>query len=211
MALGGQVGGVQYDVTIAGHPVGAGEANPLLRQPPGLRQFEMCPWQQVDDEGTSEAFGQCLIERSLKQQQGIAILTEQVEQHEVIGVVVGQQEGEGIGVVQVQRPVNGVRRVAEEGLKQGQYLFIQIDAVVPSLWPARPQMTSEIATAQSQFQYPACVGGQQVCDALLMGQAEGGRFGKGHGRLHYTVYLQPAVMVIFQDGEASFRFGTQVQ
>lgn len=150
-----------------------------------------------------------LIERSLKQQQGIAILTEQVEQHEVIGVVVGQQEGEGIGVVQVQRPVNGLRRVAEEGLKQGQYLFIQIDAVVPSLWPARPQMTSEIATAQSQ--HPACGGGQQVCDALLMGQAEGGRFGKGHGRLHYTVDLQPAVMGIFQDKEASFRFCAQVQ
>ena len=96
----GEIGGVQYDVAITRHPVGAGGAYPLLGQPFGLRQFEVGPWQQVDDEGAVQASGQRLIDGRLEQQQGIAVLAEQVQQYQIVGVLALEQEVQGVRMMQ---------------------------------------------------------------------------------------------------------------
>ncbi|MNT46937.1 hypothetical protein D3C72_1836120 [compost metagenome] len=113
-----------------------------------------------------------------------------------------------IGVVQPWRTSS---RGQEKLLEQGEDLGVQIHAVVAGLGPARPQMTGEIPPSEPQLQDPARLCGQPLGDALLMGQAEVFRLAQAHGGLHHAVHFQPAVAGIFQDGEAAFGFGAEVQ
>ena len=111
----------------------------------------------------------------------------------------------------MMQPRGSLRGVLEELLEQGEDLGVQIHAVVAGLGPARPQMTGEIPPSEPQLQDPARLCGQPLGDALLMGQAEVFRLAQAHGGLHHAVHFQPAVAGIFQDGEAAFGFGAEVQ
>lgn len=104
-----------------------------------------------------------------------------------------------------------VRLMLEKLLINGQYLFVQIDALVANIWPALAEMTSEIAAPQPQFEYLCGLLGQQAGNDPLMRQTEGGGVGERHGGLHHAVYLQPAVLVIFLYREAALGFDAEVQ
>ena len=102
-ALAMLTGRVQDDVAVAGHVVDVGRAYPLLCQSQSLCLFEPGAGQQIDDEGAAQAFSQRLIERSLEQQQGVAVLAEQIQQHQIVALLALVQEMQRIGVMQPRR------------------------------------------------------------------------------------------------------------
>lgn len=102
-------------------------------------------------------------------------------------------------------------QMLEKLLINGQYLFVEIDALVASIGPALAEMAGEIAAPQPQFEYLCGLLGQQAGDDPLMGQTEGGGVGERHGGLHHAVYFQPAVLVIFLYREAALGFDAEVQ
>ncbi len=99
----------------------------------------------------------------------------------------------------------------EKLLKNGQHLFVEVNALVASIWPALAEMAGEIAATQTQFKDLLSPLRQQAGDDPLMRQTEGGGVGERHGGLHHAVYLQPAVLVIFLYREAALGFDAEVQ
>lgn len=104
-----------------------------------------------------------------------------------------------------------VRLMLEKLLINGQHLFVEVDALVASIWPALAEMAGEIAAPQPQFEYLCGLLRQQAGDDPLMGQTEGRGVGEQHGGLHHAVYLQPAVLVIFLYREAALGFDAEMQ
>lgn len=88
----------------------------------------------------------------LKQQQRVAILTEEIEQDEVVLLLALLQKGEGIGLMECRNGLPIVRLMLEKLLINGQHLFVEVDALVASIGPALTQMAGEIAATQPKFE-----------------------------------------------------------
>lgn len=157
---------VQNHIAVTGHGMGLGGSYPLPGQPQGLILLEAGARQQVDDEGALEALGQGLIEGDLEQQQRVAVLAEQVQQHQIVALTTLEQEVECIGLVQPRSPQG---RWLKELLEQGEDLGVQIHTIVPCLGPACGQMAGEIPAAETELQDLVRLRGQPFGDALLMG------------------------------------------
>ncbi len=57
----------------------------------------------------------------------------------------------------------------EKLLINGQYLFVEVNALMVGIWPALAEMAGEIAAPQPQFEYLCGLLGQQAGDDPLMG------------------------------------------
>ncbi len=161
-------------VDEAGHRIGGGGADPLLQQQQGLAQLEPGAGQQVDDEIPAQAGSQCPIDPLLKQLQRVAILAEEIEQHQVVAGLALLEEGEGIGLMHLGSTVIFFPGMLEKLAIEGDHLLVQLDALVPGRGPAAPDMARQIAATQPQLEDVVGLLWQQAGDHLLVGQAEGG-------------------------------------
>lgn len=138
-------------------------------------------------------------------------MTEEIEQDEVVLLLALLQKGEGIGLMECRSSVFIALLMLEKLLINGQYLFVEVNALVAGIGPALTQMAGEIAATQPEFEDLPGLFWQQAGDDPLMGQTEGCGVGERHGGLHHAVYLQPAVVAIFLYREAALGFDAEVQ
>ncbi len=78
-------------------------------------------------------------------------MTEEIEQDEVVLLLALLQKGEGIGLMECRSSVFIALLMLEKLLINCQHLFVEVDALVASIWPALTQMAGEIAATQTQF------------------------------------------------------------